>query len=208
MLSRIGLYADIDIPGIIAGGFQFPSRFCHKAAAAHVRFTDGCGESCCRDSTPVFSVEFIVPGQAQVEVMPAASVVQTGTDAENIAVYAVQGIVHAAGGEGAAAQVGVEVLAVEVQVPGGPGCAAAAGGRNFMGKVKHMAHSDVAAPLADVGIVVIGIPIGIMKYVICIIFHPTKAQGSFYVGLAGVLVSGKDSAAAVAGIPASGEAGA
>lgn len=150
VLTGVASQAQVHVPGTGAGGFQFPPYFAHDAAAAYVGPADGGAEAGCGNRAPAFAVEFVIPGQSIVEVTAAVPVVHPGSDAQQVAVHIVQAVFRLPGSEAVAAQMGVEVLTVHIQIPGRPPRAAPAFADHFIRQVENMAYADVTGPVTGI----------------------------------------------------------
>ena len=94
VLAGVGSYAQVHIPRAVFGGFQLPAGFGHHAAASDVRLPDICLHSGGRNGPIAFSVEFVIPSQAAVVVVPAGPVVQPGPNPQQAAVQVIQLVVR------------------------------------------------------------------------------------------------------------------
>ena len=156
MFPGIACHYGLEVPGIFLRRFFLPPDFGHETASARICFFNRRAESVCGYAAPSFSVQFIIPGQSVVEVVPAAPVVRSGPDPQETAVQAVQAVLHFPGGKGTAADMGMEVFSIDIDIPGSPPDAAFAFTGCFAGQVEDMADSDMAAPVTGTGLIAVG----------------------------------------------------
>lgn len=107
VLVGVGPYAQVHVPGAVFGSFQLPAGFCHHATAPGIRLPDISAETGSGNISSAFSVEFVIPGQTIIIVIPAGPVVRPGADPHQAAVQAVQRIVHITGSEAVASHMWV-----------------------------------------------------------------------------------------------------